>query len=102
MPCLYVECLQAGVLNPPPKKENMAEQQMLERPEVSVTFRLSEAAHKAMIEECALCACNVSGFIRAAVMNEIVNRRSLRKRNKDYKAPAIPSSLAKRLGLDKT
>ena len=63
----------------------MPQGKQLDRPEVSVTFRMSAQAHQAMIEECSFCGCNVSGFIRQAVLSEVVDRRALRKRSADVR-----------------
>ena len=46
---------------------------------VSVTFRLTEAAHKLLILECGHCGCNVSAVIREAVVREIARRSGQRK-----------------------
>ena len=46
---------------------------------VSVTFRLTEAAHKNLILECGHCGCNVSAVVREAVVREIARRSGQRK-----------------------
>ncbi len=51
--------------------------------QVSVTFRLSNAAHQALIAECGHCGCSVSAVVRVAVMKEIQHRRAQRKHDAD-------------------
>jgi len=51
---------------------------------VSITFRLSKAAHKALMAEVGYCGCNISSFIRNAVMKEIADRRFIRKYAADH------------------
>jgi hypothetical protein len=55
-------------------------------PQVSVTFKLSEEAHRQMLMECGRCSCNVSAFIRSAVMKEVIHRRTERKQAAQHAA----------------
>ncbi len=50
-----------------------------DKPEVLVNFRMSKNAHEELMCEVGSCGCNVSGFIRHAVMREIYDRRQRRK-----------------------
>lgn len=47
-------------------------------PTISVTFRLTEEAHSRLMRECGECDCNVSAFVRTAVVREIALRQSRR------------------------
>lgn len=48
-------------------------------PQVSVTFRMSEEGHIRLLREVGECDCNVSAFVRTAVMHLIAERAQRRR-----------------------
>jgi len=63
-------------------------------PQVSITLRMSEEAHKRLLLECGHCMCNVSSFVRSAVMKEIAIRQT--RRNEE----AYLESVAKAIEIE--
>jgi hypothetical protein len=61
-----------------PERDDMSTEKYVLLPQVSVTFRMSEEMRERLSLECGHCGCNISAFIRAAVLKEIANRRAAR------------------------
>jgi hypothetical protein len=57
----------------------MAEDYPKGNSDVSITFRVSARAYLELNQELELCGCNMSSFVRQAVMQEIHDRRLRRK-----------------------